>query len=36
MRAAGLAIARIGWVGPVRFYALAVGARTRPGASGPA
>jgi mycothiol synthase len=28
MRAAGLAIARIGWVGPVRFYALAVGART--------
>jgi mycothiol synthase len=28
MRAAGLAVARIGWVGPVRFYARAVGART--------
>jgi mycothiol synthase len=28
MHAAGLAIARIGWVGPVRFYARAVGART--------
>jgi mycothiol synthase len=28
MQAAGLQIARIGWVGPVRFYARAVGART--------
>jgi mycothiol synthase len=28
MQAAGLAIARIGWVGPVRFYGRAVGART--------
>jgi mycothiol synthase len=27
MRAAGLRTARIGWVGPVRFYAAAVGAR---------
>ncbi len=28
MQAAGLAVARIGWVGPVRFYARVVGART--------
>lgn len=27
LRAAGLRTARIGWVGPVRFYAVAVGAR---------
>jgi predicted N-acetyltransferase YhbS len=27
MKAAGMAIARVGWVGPVRFYARGVGAR---------